>query len=217
MGLFGLAVLAAFLPFALDDPVRVRAALVYNLARPPQIESLPAALLWLAGHLGIGRPVQAVLAFHSLDVTGPLAGPVVCLSTVALAGGMLLACRRAWRGNDTVGRSFVLTMLVVLVTSKLFSPQYMLWLFPLVAYVEGLRLRWVVLAVLTVAIYPNAYGFHTSLVTLPDQPTFMAAILARNAVLLVLTVVYLGLRVERRRPAAVAERASIPGLGRVDG
>ena len=116
-----------------------------------------------------------------------------------------------------MGRSFVLTALVVLVTSKLFSPQYMLWLFPLVAYVEGLRLRWVVLAVLTVAIYPNAYGFHTSLVTLPDQPTFMAAILARNAVLLVLTVVYLGLRLERRRPAAVPERAGRSSFPRVDG
>jgi hypothetical protein len=98
-----------------------------------------------------------------------------------------------------------------------FFPQYMLWLFPLVAYVEGLRLRWVVLAVLTVAIYPNAYGFHASLVTLPDQPAFMATILARNTVLLVLTAVHLGMHVERSGPATVAEWTGRPGPRRVDG
>jgi hypothetical protein len=142
------------------------------------------------------------LTFHSLNVTGRLATPVAWLATLLLVGGLAVACLRAWRGHDTLRRSFVLVVLLTLCGSKLLSPQYLLWLFPVAAYAEGLRLRWTLLALLTVVIYPHAYGFHSSMVRLPDHPLFMGSILARNAVLVALTAVYLTRTRVTRPPTA---------------
>jgi hypothetical protein len=63
--------------------------------------------------------------------------------------------------------------------------------FPVAAYVDGLRLRWSLLALLTTVIYPHAYGFKSSMVLLPEHPIFMGSILSRNAVLVVLALIYL--------------------------
>jgi hypothetical protein len=90
----------------------------------------------------------------------------------------------------------------VLSTSKLLSPQYLLWVFPVVAYVEGLRLRWVLVAVLTLVIFPYGYGLDASLIRLPNHPLFMAAIFARNGILVAVTFAYL----------AAAEHASWLGM-----
>ena len=182
------AAAVGLLPGVLLDPVSTLQPLAYNGLRPPQIESLAGSLLWLSGKLG--ADVQVRFTYHSLNVAGAGAGLAAWAATVLLVGGLALTCWRAWRGDDTLARSFVLALLVTLCGAKLLSPQYLLWLFPVAAYAEGLRLRWTLLAVLTVAIYPHAYGFHTSLVRLPDQPFFMTSILCRNAVLLAMTIAY---------------------------
>ena len=199
--LFALATSGALLPAALIDPTGFRQPFRYNLARPPQVESLPGSALWLLGRVGMGGRVRTVLTYHSLNFVGAFAGVTTALATLLLVGGLLLALWRAGRGHDGLGRSFVLVVLVTLAGSKLLSPQYLLWLFPVAAYVEGPRLRWTALAALTVAIFPRAYqmfGLHASLVTLPDHPPFMTAILARNAVLLAFTLAYLGARAARK-------------------
>ncbi|GAC1437915.1 MAG: hypothetical protein NVSMB65_12260 [Chloroflexota bacterium] len=189
VGLFGVVTALGFLPGALLDAPGFIQPLLYNGARPPQIESVAGSLLWLTGRLG--SDAQVKLTFHSLNVTGTLGPPLSWGATLLLVGGLVVACRRAWLDVDSLGRSFVLVILVTLSGSKLLSPQYLLWLFPVVAYAEGLRLRWALLALLTVTIYPHAYGFHSSMVQLPDHPLFMGAILSRNAVLLTLTLWYL--------------------------
>ena len=189
VGAFVLAVLAGLLPGALLNPGGFVGPLRYNGVRPPQIESVAGSLLWLSGK--IGGAVRVRLTYHSLNVTGVLAGLAAWLATAALLIGLALAFWRAWRGRDDLARSFVLVALVTLAGSKLLSPQYLLWLLPLAAYVEGLRLRWAVLAGLTLLIYPNAYNLGNSLVLLPEHPLFMTAILARNAVLLGLALIYL--------------------------
>lgn len=186
---FSLAILAGLLPGALLNPSGFLGPLSYNGIRPPQIESIPGSLLWLSGK--IGGDVHVRLTYHSVNVLGTLAGPVSWIATLLFIAGVALVCLRAWRGQDSLGRSFVLVLLVMLSTSKLLSPQYLLWLFPVVAYVEGLRLRWLAVALLTVLIYPYGYGLDLSIVRLPDHPLFMSAILARNAVLVAVTIAYL--------------------------
>jgi hypothetical protein len=54
-----------------------------------------------------------------------------------------------------------------------------------------LRARWLLVSLLTLAIYPNAYTLDHSLVHLPNHPLFMLAILGRNAALLALVTTYL--------------------------
>jgi hypothetical protein len=132
-----------------------------------------------------------VLSYHSLNVVGSLGGPLAWLATALLAAGLLLVYRRALQGRDALGRSFVLALLVTLCGGKLLSPQYLLWLLPVAAYAEGLRARWLLVSLLTLAIYPNAYTLDISLVRLPNHPLFMLAILGRNAALLGITTLYL--------------------------
>jgi hypothetical protein len=189
MSAFALALCVGLLPGVVLNPGGLLGPLHYNVLRPPQIESVAGSLLWLSGKLG--GDVQVRLTYHSVNVLGMLAGAFAWLATLLLVGGLVLVCLRAWHGWDRLGRSFVLVLLVTLCGSKLLSPQYLLWIFPVVAYVEGLRLRWLLVALLTLVIYPNAYALDISLVRLPEHPLFMGSILARNGLLVVLAVYYL--------------------------
>lgn len=192
----GGALVIGLLPGALLNPSGFAGPLRYNALRPPQIESVAGSLLWLSGR--IGGNVRVRLTYHSVNVLGVLDGPVAWLATIGLVAGLIVCYRRAWLGKDSVGRSTILVLLVTLCGSKLLSPQYLLWLFPVAAYVDGLRLRWLVVASLTLLIYPYAYTLDNSLIHLPDHPLFMGSILARNAVLAGITIWYL------RAGAAVA-------------
>jgi hypothetical protein len=203
--LYALVVVAGLLPGLLLDPGNFLMPLGYNSIRPPQIESVAGSLLWLSGRIGGG--VRVRLTYHSLNVTGMLAGPAAWLATLVLVGGLVVVTWRAWRGQDTLGRSFVLALLITLCGSKLLSPQYLLWVFPVAAYVDGLRLRWSLLAWLTLMIYPFAYGFKTSMVRLPEHPIFMGSILSRNAVLVALAIIYL-LPERKVVPVALPARAT---------
>lgn len=197
--LFLSAIVVGAGPFAVLNPSGFLAPLHYNSVRPPQIESVPGSLLWLSGK--IGGDVRVRLTYHSVNAIGTYAGLAATLSTMLLVVGVLMVVRRAWRGCDSLARSVVLVLLVILCTSKMLSPQYLLWLFPVVAYVEGLRLRWILVATLTLLIFPFAYRLDNSLVLLPQHPLFMGSILARNLVLLAITLLYLLPLPARGRPA----------------
>ena len=189
LGVSALALAAGLVPFALLNPAAFLAPFTYNGLRPPQIESLAGSLLWLSGE--VGGNVRVILTYHSVNVVGMFADVAAWLASALLIVGTLLVYWRAWVGRDDLGRSLVLVLLVTLCGSKLLSPQYLLWIFPTVAYVEGLRLRWLLVAALTVLIYPYGYSLDNSLVHLPNHPLFMGAILARNGALLFLAVLYL--------------------------
>ncbi|HVA90778.1 MAG TPA: glycosyltransferase family 87 protein [Chloroflexota bacterium] len=211
---FVLASLAAALPFAILNPLGFLGPLNYDGMRPPQIESIPGSLLWLSGKLGV--PVRVKLTYHSVNVVGQMAEPVSWLATGLFIAGVVLVCRRAWRGTIGLPRLCVLVLLVMLSTSKILSPQYLLWLFPVAAYAEGLRARWLLVAGLTLMIFPYGYRLDPSLVRLPDHPLFMTGILARNAVLVVLTLTYL-LRPEHAQAAGPARiRPALAGEHGID-
>jgi hypothetical protein len=187
--LFLAALAVGTLPFAFLNVSGLLAPLRYNGLRPPHIESVAGSLLWLSGK--IGGSTQVRLTYHSVNVYGVFSGFAAWSATVLFLAGVALVTWRARRGRESLGRSVVLLLLVMLATSKLLSPQYLLWLFPVAAYVEGLRLRWLLLAGLTLVIYPYGYQLDHSLVRLPQHPLFMTAILARNALLVAITVWYL--------------------------
>ncbi len=155
----------------------VLSGFTYNLIRPIQVESFPATLLW--GGAIFGFPVQVDKSFGSWNLLGPLDSYLRPLSLVGLVAGLLLVYWRVWRGKLSLGQAFIAAITVVLVSNKVLSPQYLLWVLPLVAYVEGLNGLWLVICGLTTLIYPVLYHTHWM-----NSLTFPLTVAVRNGLLL---------------------------------
>jgi hypothetical protein len=155
----------------------------YNLARPIQIESTPASLLWLGAFIGF--PVQGIISFGSLNLVGPLADPLKLLSLAGLAGGSLLVYWRVWCGRLSPGQAFLAAIGLLMVFNKVLSPQYFMWVLPLVAYVLGLDLLWLLICLLTTLIYPFLYHVYFHIGHQITNPVLLWTIALRNALLVV--------------------------------
>lgn len=182
--LAGLAVAAAaFVPFAIVAPHGLWASLHGQASRPLQIESLGASLFTVFGH-------PHVISSHgSQNVAGH--GAVATLFTL-LQVSVLVALWIAFARHPATGERLVrysaAAVCAFIVFGKVLSPQFLLWLIPLVPLVRGRR-GIAATGVLTLALvltqvwFPRRYwdyiyGFHHA-----------GAVLARNVTLVALLVV----------------------------
>jgi hypothetical protein len=206
LGLCAGLVALVFAAAALLSPAGALSGFGYASARPLQIESTPASLLWLGTFVGL--PAHATYTFHSLNLVGPLDHVLEPLSALGLALGCLLVYWQLWRGRLNLGRAFVACLCVVLVANKIFSPQYLIWILPLVAYVEGFDAVWLAIGLLTTFVYPFLYFAHNGILQVAPDPRFLPALALRNALLLVVTV-----RAVRGGPAQTMRLARRPQYG----
>jgi hypothetical protein len=127
--------------------------------RPIQIESFPATLLWLGRFFDY--PVQFIFEYQSLNFLSPLTNEVSLLSTLLLGVGLLYTFWLQWRGKIDLPMACLLTLLILIITGKVFSPQYLIWVAPLVAYVGKCNWKWLVswgsVSILTTIIFPYMY------------------------------------------------------------
>jgi glycosyl transferase family 87 len=167
----------------------------YFLNRPFQVESIPATVLWLGGKAG--RAVQWVFTYQSLNFLSPLSHVVSLLSIFVLCVGLLFTCWLQWRGKIDLPMACLLTLLIILITGKVFSPQYLIWVAPLVAYVGQAHWKWLVswacVSLLTLSIFPFMY------VDIVYIKTYYPVILVRDW--LILAVVCVLLYQSARKPA----------------
>jgi hypothetical protein len=172
----------------------------YASDRPLQIESTPATLLWLGTLVGI--PAHPEFSFVSLNMVGSLDVVLKPLSALALIIGCLVVYWGQCRGRLTVGQAMLACLCAVLVTNKIFSPQYIIWVLPLVAAVEGFSLLWVAIGALTTLNFPIVYGLRAPIWDSPFSWQFMPVIAARNLLLLYATLrAILRHRLGRTQPA----------------
>jgi Glycosyltransferase family 87 len=179
-------VAAGFGIAALLSPQGALSGFQYAGSRPLQIESTPASLLWLGTLLGF--PARAVYTFQSLNYVGPLDTVLEPLSVLALTAGCALVYWQQLRGRLDGGRAFVACLCVLLVANKIFSPQYLIWILPLVAYVEGFDALWVAIGLLTTLIYPFIYFAHPHINLVAPDWRFLPAVALRNALLLAVAI-----------------------------
>lgn len=195
--LSGGIVLAGFLAAYLIDPAGAFSGFRYAGQRPLQVESTPASILWLGTLAGI--PAHPDYSFVSLNFAGPLDILLKPLSALALAGGCLWVYWRQARGQLPLERAFLACVCVVLVTNKIFSPQYLIWVLPLVAYVEGFSMLWVAICVLTWIEFPIMYQWRHPIWTVTYTSAFMPVVALRNGLLLWATLhAIIGRRLRRR-------------------
>jgi hypothetical protein len=131
----------------------------YFFNRPIQVESFPGTLLWLGQFAG--RPVQYTFVYQSLNFTSSLSNKVSLGSTFLLVVGLLYTFWLQWRGKLDIYTASLLTLLIVVIMGKVFSPQYLMWVTPLIAYVGKSNWKWIVswgaVAALTTFIFPFMY------------------------------------------------------------
>jgi hypothetical protein len=144
--------------------------LTYELDRGLQLESTGSGILLLL-HVAVGQPFALVLAFGTLQVVAPGADIIVwvtpfleMLLVTVVAALALIRFRRDVRRLGTVPLTSlaiagVAVLVALVVASKVFSVQYIVWFLPLVPFLPG-RLRWTALAiaVLSTLIYPLNYA-----------------------------------------------------------
>ncbi|HEX3642285.1 MAG TPA: glycosyltransferase family 87 protein, partial [Ktedonobacteraceae bacterium] len=153
------------------------APLGYFIARPVEIESFSASIFWIASLLW-KTPLEYVNSFGSNNVVSPLYPYVELAMNVLLAIGLLSTWLLQWRGRIDLAMTCLLTLLVVLMTGKVFSTQYLLWVIPLVAYV-GQSNRWWLLCWTLIAFVSSwtlimllTRGIYPHITVLLDTPLF---------------------------------------------
>ena len=206
LAIFSVAVAGGFALAAVLDPSRWLGPFSFNAHRPLQVESVPASLLWLTGLAGL--PIAADRSFNSYNLVGRASELIGLAATLALVGGCLLVYWRQLNRRLGFGRALALCVLVVICTNRVLSPQYLVWVLPLVAIVEGdYDLVWLAVCALTTAIFPYAYD-STGLrgEPMPAQyPLYFPALIAvRNALLILATVRF------ATRPARLRAREAAP-------
>jgi len=165
----------------------------YFAGRPIQIEATGSALLWLGAQFEIY--VHTEYSYGSLNLIGGLGGVVSLLCMAFFALGYMYTIWLQWRGKLDIVQASIAVLLVFIATGKVFSPQYLLWIMPLLAYsnaLDGLWLLcWGLISLLSTVIYPYMYR-RASLITLvPLVPGFIETTVARNALFVLVTLSYL--------------------------
>ncbi|WP_201363221.1 hypothetical protein [Dictyobacter formicarum] len=159
------------------------APLSYYGNRPFQVESAAASILWLSHFLGYSLDLR--YTYGSLSVVSPLTSLVSLINSILLGAGLIYIWWLQLRNKIDLAASCLLTLLIVIFTGKVFSPQYVLWFMPLVAYVGERKPKWVVawclFGVLTTYIFPYLYMlFMDNFTSISATPFFYAIIALRN-------------------------------------
>lgn len=134
-------VLASLLPFFILAPRGLWQSFYGQASRPPEIESLAAAAL-LAAHQMIGVPVSVYYTHTSQSLAGAPALQVASFLSLLQVGGVVVAFVGFARGPATKERLLTAAAAAVcafIAFDRVFSPQFLIWLVPLVAMVGGRR------------------------------------------------------------------------------
>jgi len=183
-----------FLPFAIVAPGGLEHSFSSQLDRPLQIESLGGGVL-IAAHHAFGTRLH-VFTTMSQNLSGPGAHLAAVLSSVLQIAALLVAWIAYARGPQTRERlvRYAAAAVVAFVAfDKVLSPQYMVWLIPLVPLVRSRLAQHLLVAglILTQIEFPARYWTFVAL-----NPSVTTVVLWRD---LVLVALFLLLVTEPRR------------------
>ena len=199
---FGATCIVVLLPLLIVAPSSLERMIAFHSERGIHLDSVYATIAFAARALGLTF-VGVAVTYRSWNITGPAADMLTRVATpvlaVALVASYTVVRRHASRlGDDArrdvrvVATSSALVLLAGLVTSKVLSPQYLIWVLPLLplAVRPHRGLVWAMFAAagfLTYYIYPLHY---------PDlvahDPWAIAALAGRNLLLIALTLIVAG-------------------------
>ncbi|MBI2853466.1 MAG: DUF2029 domain-containing protein [Chloroflexi bacterium] len=226
MAVFVAVLAAIFLPWAIMAPQGLKGSFIYQFGRGLQLETTFSSWLMVGQLFGL---TQAGIDYRAgaMDLVSPAADTLARVSSplmvTLLAGVYSLYC---WRmgsvmnerrslidSNDFIVYSSAV-LLIFLMVGKVLSPQFLIWLFPLLALLGG-RNRWwlwglfILAAGATQYVYPYKYW---ELMLMRAPPVAVLAI--RNLLLIAFTVLLLIWEVRDRRVPEPKKSKIVPDRSR---
>ena len=132
----------------------------YHASRGLGVETVYAGAVLAWGQLA-GIDVPWVFEHKAAHLAPEWGSSLAALAAPLQAVALLLVVVQFWRSGMTDGMRYAAAaVLATLVTSKVLSPQYLIWLFPFLSVLDGWtgsRVRWLFLfcCVITAMIYPG--------------------------------------------------------------
>jgi hypothetical protein len=224
---FVVTAVVPFLPHLVRAGRSVLTVFTYHVDRPLQIESLFASP-YLLEHVFGASGLRVVWSHGSQAIVAPGTELLATLSPWLMGGCLLVLYVRLWwrrqhlRDHPTDVPLVLLGMVLVLVcTSKVLSPQFLLWTLPFIGLVAAAGSGWrrgVGLCLLGV-LFVTQLGFpsrYWDLVRLESTPILF--VVARNVLLLAVTLlaVVQVWRIGRRQPAPAEALAPPSGLAEAE-
>jgi hypothetical protein len=205
------AALAVLLPFAVLSPGGAWHTVALHAKRGLQVESLGSALLLAAHHVGgLGLSVGSSAGSQNIVGSGADAvAAVLLVAQVAVVAGIWVSFARGPADRERLVRYSAAAVVAFVAFGKVLSPQFLIWLFPLVPLVAGRRGAIAtgflgVAALLTQVWFPTRYW--DLVFELGAWPSWL--VLARDLLLLAMLAVlvlparaWAPRRVRRREPA----------------
>lgn len=190
--------LAPLLPFLLAAPRELAAFLSYHQLRGLQLESLPAGLILFA-HVFGRAAAKLEFNYGALHLVSPATGAVLRWLPLAFVLAYALVAAGAWsrlreartpaqaaQSNapavELLAGFCAAALLVFIVTNKVFSPQYLIWLLPFAPLLHPRQALLLLLAsLITTLLFPFDYA---SLIAMNPLPVLLLNM--RNLLMLVL-------------------------------
>jgi len=138
---FAAVIAAIVLPFAVLSPGGVWHSFWVQAGRPLQIESLGAGFL-LVAHQVFGLDLTMESSHGSQNLVGGAADTLAVLTTLAQVGVVIAVWVWYARGRadrDRLVRACAAAVCAFIAFGKVLSPQFLIWLLPLVPLVRGRR------------------------------------------------------------------------------
>ncbi|MHB8857872.1 MAG: glycosyltransferase 87 family protein [Thermoleophilia bacterium] len=214
------AALAIAIPFLIAAPEGLANAFLYHVERPLQLESTWSTPLLLMAKYS-GYSVSIMNSYGSHNVFSSLSNTLALLSGPVTILVMLISYGVYWRrsrgdsplqwDSSQVIRFAVLTIAIFIFGGKVFSPQFLIWLLPLIPLIKG-RDRGLITGLFAAVLLLTQWEFparYWELYLLQKQ--MVVEVAARNVLLGLLAVVLL---VSTGRQGRL-ERAEVPEAERV--
>jgi Glycosyltransferase family 87 len=207
---FAATALACFLPFLVLAPHGVWDSILRQTSRPLQIETFGAGLL-LAAHQVAGVEITMRSGHGSQNLVGAGADAIAAVQTVVQAAAITAVW--VWFARGPVGRERLVraaaaSVVAFVALGKVLSPQFLIWLVPLVPLVRGRRgLAAGALLAVALVLTQSWFPFRYWDLALHFDALASWLVLARDIVLVALFAVLAAPAVRRRpgRPEAGAE------------
>lgn len=205
LGVWLTTLACVFLPFAVIAPRGLWESLWGQFSRPIQIESLVGSYLMTFVHPGLVISHDALaIGGHEVLAVGTTIVEIVCLL------GLWVGFARGESDDERFLRFAAACVCAFVAFGKVLSPQYLIWLVPLVALIRGRRGSAAALLLAAALVLTQYYFFLPRYNAYIDQYRYAWFVLGRNLTLVGLLIL---LSIPPARLRLAVRRPGLPALG----